>query len=73
MTSHPRTKEAREVFRHFDRDGNGTMEVREFVALMRALGALGPPDELRAGLLAVDADGDGHITFDEFAGWWLER
>lgn len=69
----PAVQEAREIFDHFDRNGNGTMDIREFASLMRALGALGSMDELISGLEAVDANGDGHIIFAEFCAWWVDR
>lgn len=65
--------EAREIFDHFDRDRSGKMEISEFVSLMKALDALGDPDELVAGLGAVDTDNDGRIDFEEFLDFWLDR
>jgi Ca2+-binding EF-hand superfamily protein len=67
------TREAREIFTHFDRNGNGTIDIREFASLMRALGALGSIDELISGMEAVDSNADGHLTFAEFARWWNDR
>lgn len=65
--------EAREIFDHFDRDRSGRMDVQEFVSLMKALDALGDPEELAAGLGAVDTDNDGRIDFEEFLAFWLDR
>ncbi len=66
-------EEIRETFQHFDRDGNGTMDIAEFSDLMKALGATGGPDELAAGLEALDSNRNGRIDFDEFAAWWGSR
>ncbi len=67
------TEEIRETFRHFDRDGNGTIDIAEFAALMKALGAAGGPEELAAGLEALDSNRNGRIDFEEFAAWWGAR
>ena len=71
MTKSP--EEVRETFQHFDQDKSGSIEVGEFVRLLRALGAAGEPEEVAAGLEALDANGNGRIDFDEFAAWWSGR
>lgn len=65
--------ELRENFDHFDGDGDGRIDRREFKRLMDALGASAPERELDAGFDAVDSDDDGAIDFDEFRDWWSER
>lgn len=65
--------ELREIFRHYDRDHNGTIDHDEFAALCRALDPEMTDAEVEVGLEAVDADGNGTIEFDEFAAWWTER
>ena len=66
-------EEIRETFQHFDRDGNGTMDIAEFGDLMKALGTAGDADELKAGLEALDNNRNGRIDFEEFAAWWGSR
>jgi len=66
-------EEIRETFLHFDRDGNGTIDVAEFAALLAALGASAGAEELAAGLEALDSNRNGRIDFDEFAAWWGAR
>lgn len=66
-------EEIRETFEHFDRDSNGTMDAVEFAALLQALGAAGGPEELAAGLEALDSNRNGRIDFNEFATWWGSR
>ncbi len=65
--------EAREVFNHYDRNGSGMIEAREFARVCEALGIQLDDDELEAGLSVLDGDRDGKISWDEFAGWWRSR
>jgi len=65
--------EIRETFDHFDRDGSGSIEVGEFVSLLRALGAAGEAEEVAAGLESLDTNQNGRIDFDEFVAWWTDR
>ncbi len=65
--------EIREIFDHFDKDGNGTIESPEFAALLQALGADMSDREVAVGLEALDTDGNGRIDFDEFVSWWAEK
>lgn len=65
--------EIREIFSHFDHDSNGSIDISEFDALMRALDAQGSEEETNAGLEALDANHNGKIDFDEFVAWWSDR
>lgn len=65
--------EVREIFNHYDRDGSGQIEAREFARICDALGVELEEEELAAGLSIVDSDGDGRISWDEFLGWWRAR
>lgn len=66
-------EEIREIFSHFDADGNGVIEQDEFGALLRALDDTIGEDEIRAGLKALDGNRNGVIDFDEFLDWWADR
>lgn len=66
-------EELRETFRHFDKDGNGTIDRDEFAALLKALGADCDAEEIEAGLTVLDTNNSGQIDFDEFAEWWSDR
>jgi calmodulin len=66
-------EEIRETFEHFDRNGNGTMEVGEFVQLLKVLGADASPEEVAAGVEALDSNRNGLIDYNEFVAWWADR
>ncbi len=65
--------EIREIFNHFDKDGSGTIDARELLALLRALGMDPSADDLAMAAEALDSDHDGRIDFDEFFAWWSDR
>ncbi len=65
--------ELHEIFDHFDKDKNGSIESSEFSALLNALDAEMSESEVATGLRALDEDGNGTIEFDEFATWWTSR
>ncbi|KAL3748694.1 hypothetical protein ACJRO7_009866 [Eucalyptus globulus] len=56
-----------EVFRSFDRDGNGYITAAELAGAMAKMGQPLTYKELRDMIKEADADGDGMISFNEFA------
>ncbi|KAF8037506.1 hypothetical protein BT93_B0413 [Corymbia citriodora subsp. variegata] len=56
-----------EVFRSFDRDGNGYITPAELAGAMAKMGQPLTYKELREMIKEADADGDGVISFNEFA------
>jgi Ca2+-binding EF-hand superfamily protein len=66
-------EELMQIFNHFDGDNNGRIDRGEFKRLMQALGADAPDAELDIGFEALDSDGSGHIEFNEFGTWWMNR
>lgn len=66
-------EEIREIFDHFDKDGNGTIDPNEFGELLDALGSGFSDQEAAVGLQAIDLNNNGRIEFDEFLKWWNER
>ena len=66
-------EEIREVFNHFDTDGNQVIDPDEFGRLCEALGAGFTPEELELGLKAIDTNSNGKIEFSEFVAWWENR
>ena len=66
-------EEIREIFSHFDKNGDGVIERNEFATLLAALDASVEPEEIQAGLDALDDNRNGLIDFDEFVDWWSNR
>ena len=62
---------ARKVFDMLDTDGGGTLGRSEVAALAKmSNGGSMTTEEVAAALDAMDADGEGEVTFDEFWAWW---
>ncbi|EFA79541.1 actin binding protein [Heterostelium album PN500] len=55
-----------EVFKKFDKDGNGSIDVQELESITSDLGEKIPHVELQAQINEVDHDGNGAIEFGEF-------
>ena len=60
-------KEMRDVFTRFDLDGNGTICSSEFEKCMEKLGQAVSPEECKEMIGQADKDGDGLISYLEFA------
>lgn len=65
--------EIREIYSHYDDNGNGVIEVGELAALLDALGAELTSGQLDAAMKSLDTDGSGKIEFDEFVAWWADH
>lgn len=64
----PYTEEQlRQLFRMFDRDGNGFITAAELAHSMAKLGHALTAEELTGMIKEADMDGDGMISFQEFA------
>ena len=55
-----------DLFRRLDIDGNGVLELIEFVNIVKKLKLDCPPSLLAEIFARADADGNGHMTLDEF-------
>ena len=55
-----------EMFEYFDRNGNGTIDVRDLPRAMRSLGALITDAEVAMLINKYDPDRTGFITFIDF-------
>lgn len=65
--------ELREIFDHFDTDGNGVIDREEFKRLLRSMDGDMPDEVIAEGLSALDGDANGVIDWDEFVEWWAAR
>lgn len=64
----PYTEEQlRQMFRMFDRDGNGYITAAELAHSMAKLGHALTAEELTGMIKEADSDGDGRINFHEFS------
>ncbi|EJW86594.1 calmodulin [Wuchereria bancrofti] len=59
-------QEFAQAFKMFDKDGNGTMNIRELGVAMRTLGLNPTEEELLNMVNEYDVDGNGKIDFFEF-------
>jgi len=60
-------------FDQFDTDGNGTIDLKEFTALLDFLDvSFSGPEAIQAAFSAIDSDGSGQIEFPEFRTWWAK-
>jgi len=66
----PTREETRKVFVHYDRDGSGAIDMKEFRALVASLGLLIPAEEVDNTFRAIDLDNNGTIEFEEFYQWF---
>ena len=66
-------EELRENFNHFDKDGDGKIDLQEFGKLCQALGGDISDEHRKIGFEAIDTNGSGFIDFEEFANWWNDR
>lgn len=58
------------VFQKHDADKSGHICINEFHALAYEMGYYFSQDELVLAIKILDTDGDGKISYDEFAQWW---
>lgn len=56
----------REVFQLFDRNGDGTIDVKELSVVMKSLGQSPTDQELKDMVNSVDVDASASVDFEEF-------
>jgi len=59
-------EEMKQVFRLFDRDGNGLVGASELKSLMLGIGEKITDDEVEDMIREADKDGDGYVSYQEF-------
>jgi Ca2+-binding EF-hand superfamily protein len=64
--------ELRESFDYNDRDGDGRIQLGEFVEMLDELEAEMSEAEAQTGFKDIDTNDDGFIDFAEFCAWWAE-
>ncbi|MET1219395.1 MAG: EF-hand domain-containing protein [Glaciecola sp.] len=62
----------KQEFDFFDRDGNGQLELTEFIELLTVLSPKTKVCAVEEGFNLIDDNHDGFIDFDEFVTWWQE-
>ena len=64
--------EIRSEFEFFDRDGNGQIDITEFIELLTVLAPKTKASHVDEGFKLIDNNGDGFIDFTEFLQWWQQ-
>lgn len=65
------SKEAiRQVFKAFDKDGSGSLDMNEISLVAKELGHEISAQELKLIFADIDSNKDNKISFDEFFVWW---
>ena len=59
-------------FSFFDRDGNGQIDLPEFIELLTVIAPKTKANRVEEGFGLIDKNGDGFIDFEEFLAWWQE-
>ena len=63
-------EELKEAFNYNDGDGDGRIDLEEFMQMLEQLDAQVSVAEARVGFTDIDGDRDGAIDFGEFVRWW---
>jgi len=66
-------EEMRNAFRVFDKDNSGTISGDEIAQVMATFGQNLTEDELKFMISEVDKNGDGHIDYEEFVHFCMEK
>lgn len=66
-------KTVKRIFKHFDLNGNGTIDPCEFKKALETIGCVFKDYELDALFKKNDADNSGKLDYEEFAAWFALR
>tara|TARA_B100001059_G_scaffold27575_1_gene22281 strand:- start:34587 stop:34832 length:246 start_codon:yes stop_codon:yes gene_type:complete len=72
ILSEQQTAAIKKEFDFFDRDGNGQIDIAEFIELLTALAPKTKASHVGEAFQLIDKNNDGHIDFTEFAEWWQQ-
>merc|ERR1719333_2027801 len=61
-----------EVFKRFDQNNSGEIDVRELQQLTRALGLSLDRESINNAMFELDRNRNGAISFEEFWTWWQD-
>ena len=64
--------EIQKDFSFFDRDGNGQIDMKEFIELLTVISQKTKASHVEEGFKLIDTNDDGFIDFEEFLSWWQE-
>lgn len=67
-----RIAEIKSDFEFFDRDGNGQIDIAEFIELLTVLAPKTKASHVQEGFKLIDKNNDGFIDFAEFLDWWQD-
>lgn len=70
--SEQKIAEIKRDFDFFDRNGNGKIEIAEFIELLTALAPKTKISHVEEAFKLVDTNDNGYIDFDEFLAWWQD-
>jgi Ca2+-binding EF-hand superfamily protein len=71
--SNPEIDRIRREFDSFDTDGNGLIDLEEFLGMVAVLYPGTDSSSVQVGFTLMDENCDGLIDFFEFLGWWQEK
>lgn len=66
-------KTVKKIFKHFDLDGFGTIEMSEFTKSLETLGCVFKPFEIEALFNKYDANANGKLDYEEFAAFFAKK
>eukprot|EP00033_Pygsuia_biforma_P001434 GCRY01001618.1.p1 GENE.GCRY01001618.1~~GCRY01001618.1.p1 ORF type:complete len:171 (-),score=42.15 GCRY01001618.1:397-909(-) len=58
------------IFKKYDKDGSGSIDVKEFKAMVMDMGYHLSDEEYSVAVLQLDSDGNGSIDLNEFKKFW---
>ncbi|MFC6440056.1 EF-hand domain-containing protein [Bowmanella sp. JS7-9] len=68
--SNENIEQIRQEFDFFDKDGNGQIDLVEFIELLTVLAPKTKASAVEEAFRDLDENGDGYIDFEEFLVWW---
>ncbi|MDX1678965.1 EF-hand domain-containing protein [Arsukibacterium sp.] len=72
VLSEQQQADIKKEFEFFDRDGNGQIDIAEFIELLTVLAPKTKASHVEEGFKLIDKNGDGYIDFPEFLQWWQQ-